>query len=167
METDAIREYLKMLLNVFEENNKSAELQETDDGPVLLCSVESPFEAGKEIGYQFSMMPLEEELLAYEVMMFVFSDIEADKLSGLAPLISAINDRVALGSFRVFEDGGSVMFVQGAVIDETLDVSTVTAMLAKTVGIMENTVANAGEYIHRALKGESVDLLIGGLDREE
>ncbi len=167
METNAIREYLRLLMSAVADSVNGAQIEETEDGPVLLCSAASPFSEKDEVGYRFEIMQAGEGIFVAEVMMIVFLGVEKDRYDGVNALIAELSPYISLGSFRLIEDAGTVAFVQGAVFDGEMDIPAVTAVLGKTVSIMENTAYNAGEYIYRYLNGEKLETLIDEIGEED
>ena len=169
MEINAVREYLELLKTAVSDKDIGAEIQETEDGPVLLFSGKSPFDENEETGYQLSLIPADNGIIISEVLIFLINGIKEDKFDGVNTLIARINPYLRLGSFRFFEDNGSgsVIFAQGTVLDEELDIAVINSVIGKTVSIMENTVLNAGEYIYRYVKGEKLGTLLEEIDREE
>ncbi len=169
MGTDAIRNYLTLLQSVLGDITAGTEIQETEDGPVLLCTVQSPFNSEEEIGYRFEITPIGDGMIVIETMMILFTGIGADKTAGLNRLAAEINNRLSLGSLRIFDAEGSVtlMYSNGSVFDEELDAGTVTKLLGRNVGIMETAAVNAGDYIYRYLNGEDVEALIADIGSEE
>ena len=161
MDNDAIRGYLKLLMASIGDVVNGAEIIESEDGPVLLCSVKSPFSDNGEIGCQFEIEPLRGGIIIIEVTIFLFADIEKEKFDGVNRLIAVLNSGFDIGAFRIFEEGNSVLFTQGMILDEELDVSLVTDTLGRTVSLMEATVMNKGKYIDRYLNGEDIETLVG------
>lgn len=161
MDNDAIRGYLKLLMASVGDVVNGAEIIESEDGPVLLCSVKSPFSDNGEIGCQFEIEPLRGGIFIIEVTIFLFADIEKEKFDGVSRLIAVLNSGFDIGAFRIFEEGNSVLFTQGMILDEELDVSLVTDTLGRTVSLMESTVMNKGKYIDRYLNGEDIETLVG------
>lgn len=161
MDNDAIRGYLKLLMVSVEDIVNGAEIIETEDGPVLLCSMKSPFSERAEIGYQFEIEPVRDGIFILEVIIFLFSDVDKERFDGVNKLITVLNSGFDIGAFRIFEEGNSVMFTQGMILDEELDASLVTDTLGKTVSLMENTVIEKGKYINRYLNGEDLETLVG------
>ena len=168
METNAIREYLRLIMSAISDSVKGAQIEETEDGPILLCSIKSPFSETDEIGYRLEIIPMDDGLLTAEVMMILFIGIEKEKLAGLNELIGVMNRFLTLGSLRLLEDETvSVLFVQGSVLEENMPLSSVTGMIGSTVSIMENAAFNSGEYIKRYLDGEEPGKLIEEISKED
>ncbi len=166
MDNDGIRAYLLFIKDMLTRSVARAELQETEEGPVLLCAVNSPFDAKEKLGYRFSLTPVEDGLLAAEVILFVVNDAAREAFFGLNRIINRLNPYISLGSFRLFEPSGSVLFTQGMLFAESLDVSAITETIGISVGIMEQTVLNAGAYFFRFLNGESPETLLAEIDGE-
>ena len=167
MDNDAIREYLRLIMSAVADSVNGAQIEETEDGPVLLCSIDSTFSDKDEVGYRFEIIPAGEGLLIAEVMMIVFLGVDKDKFAGVNAIIAETAPYINLGSFRLIEDTGTIAFVQGTVLDEEMEMSAVTAVLGKTVSIMENTAFNAGEYIYRYLNGEDLETLKAEIGEED
>lgn len=169
MGTDAIRNYLTLLKSVLGDITAGAEIQETEDGPVLLCTVQSPFNSEEEIGYRFEITQIGNGMFVIETMMILFAGVGEDKTEGLNRLAAEINNRLGLGSLRIFDADGAftVIYCNGTVFDEELDTATVTKLLGRNVGIMETAAVNAGDYIYRYLNGESAEALIADIGSEE
>lgn len=167
MERDAIRQYLRMFMQAVSEHTTGAEIRETEDGPVLICAVRSPFEPESEVGYQISMIPYDGSIVAAEIIILPFTDIDSEIFPELNILINRLNQYIVFGSYRLFEDDGTVMFCQGMTLDDTMDVSKANELIAKTLSVMENTVMNTGNYILRLLEGEDADTVIEDIGREE
>ena len=117
MDNDAIRGYLKLLMASVGDVVNGAEIIESEDGPVLLCSVKSPFSDDGEIGCQFEIEPLRGGIIIIEVTIFLFADIEKEKFGGVNRLIAVLNSGFDIGAFRIFEEGNSVLFTQGMIFD--------------------------------------------------
>ena len=166
MEISAIREYLEMFRQAVAENTTGTELRETEEGPVLYCSVKSPFEGREDIVYQISMYPYEETFFAAEIIMFVFTDIDRSKYPELNRLINRLNVYFTIGSYRLFEEEGAVMFCHGLMLDDTMQIAKGNELLAKAITVMENTAVNTGGYILRLLNGEDPDSIIADIVKE-
>ncbi|MBQ9483263.1 MAG: hypothetical protein IJU82_03650 [Ruminiclostridium sp.] len=166
MDNDTVREYLGLLMAAVADSTTGAEIVESEDGPFLICSVKSPFGDAEDICYQFSVTQADEGLVAFEALIFLFSSINSDKFAGVNAITAAIDPHLTLGSLRLFEEGGSVIFAQGMIFDETQDLGTVTSVLGKTVGLMENAAVNAGGYIRRYLNGEKLETLLDEISKE-
>ena len=160
MDNDAIREYLKLLMGALAERTTGAEIQETEEAPVLLCSVKSPFEDGEETGFRFEITPLDDGLFVIEVMIFLFAGISDELMSGVEAIIARLNPVCDIGSFRTLDEGGYVLYTQGMIFDEELDAALITETLGNTVTIMENNAESMGRVIYRYLKGEALDKLL-------
>ena len=167
MDTQAVKQYLGLLMNAFAENAKSAEIADSDDGPVLIVTVASPFDENAEVAYQIAVQPADEMFGVFEVNIFLFTDIDADRYSDISRLINRLNGYSAFGSFRLFDDNGSVMFCQGMVFPEDMDAVRATELLLKTIEAMEPIAADLGSFIYRALNGESGDTLLKELKRRQ
>ena len=167
MQIDAIRQYLNMFMQAVSENTTGAEIVESEEGPVLYCTVRSPFEGQEEIGYQISMLPYADNVFAAEIVMFVFSNIGKDRFKDLNTLINRLNQYIVFGSYRLFEDDGSVMFCQGMMLDEEMQVMKINELMSGTITVMENTVMNTGNYILRLLNGEKPDSVLEALEKGE
>ena len=165
MNIGAVRQYLNMFMQAVSENTTGAEIVETEDGPVLYCSVKSPFETERDIGYQISMLPYDDSIFAVEIIMFLFTDIGKDKYQDMNRLINTLNNYIVFGSFRLFEEG-SVLFCQGMMLDETMQTAKVNEHIVKTLSVMENTAVNAGEYILRLLNGENINAIMDDIGKE-
>ena len=161
MDNDAVRNYLTLLMNAVSGSVNGAEIIDAEDGPMLVCAAASPFSDGEEIGYQFSITPLDEGLFVIEAALFLFSDIDREKLGDVEKLIAVLNSGFDIGAFRTFDETGSVLFTQGMFFDEELGGAMITDTLGKTVSLMEGTVQNKGRYIYRYLNGEKLETLIG------
>ena len=140
-----------------------AEIREEEDGPVLICSAESPFGNEEDIGYRFSFVPEEDGLLVAEIMIFLFNGIAEDRVSSINTLINKLDPYITLGCFRYFDDTRSVIFSQGALLYDDLGIAQITNIIGKTLVIMEETAFNAGEYIFRCLNGEEPETLLAEL----
>ena len=160
MDNDAIRDYLKLLMGALAERTKGAEIQETDDGPVLLCSAESPFEGEDDTGFRFEITPLDDGLFVIEVTIFLFGGIDDKLLTDVEAIIARLNPGCDTGSFRTLDEGGYVIYSQGLIFDEELDAALVTGTLGNTVSLMEANAERLGRIIYRRLKGEALDKLL-------
>ncbi len=165
MNTDSIRQYLDMLTNAFTQRANTAEVYESDEGPVLLCTLGSPFDENAEIAYQISLQSIDEGFIAAEIMILMFADISEDKHKDIGILINRLNQFVTLGAFRLFADNGTLMLYQGMIFDEAMQTVKVTELILKTIQRMESTMIALGEFIDRALKGEDTDKLLADLQR--
>ena len=96
MDNDAIRGYLKLLMASVGDVVNGAEIIESEDGPVLLCSVKSPFSDDGEIGCQFEIEPLRGGIIIIEVTIFLFADIEKEKFDGVNRLPSKLKVPLSL-----------------------------------------------------------------------
>ena len=166
MEVSIEKKYLELIRRVLEESDADPEMIDTEEGSILICSAASPWGEDKRIGYQFSVTPYISELVVLEIIMYPFNDIDKKAFDGINALIERIDPYLALGSFRLFDDSGSVMFTHSIVLSGEMEVSDTLNVFGKTVGIMENTVSNAGEYIHRFLCGEKTEDLIKEIDKD-
>ena len=167
MQMEAIRQYLDMFRQAVAENTVDAGIEESEEGPVLYCTVKSPFKGQEEIGYQISMLPYADDVFAAEIVMFVFSNIDKDKFRDLNTLINRLNQYIVFGSYRLFEDNGSVMFCQGMMLSEDMQVMKINELMSKTITVMENTVLNTGDYILRLLNGEDIDPVLESVEKGE
>ncbi|MBP3858065.1 MAG: hypothetical protein IK990_20875 [Ruminiclostridium sp.] len=167
MDANAIREYERFIAEAAAERLTGAEIEETEEGPVLVCSAASPFGGEDDIGYRFTFMPLENGMFCAEILIFLFNGVPAEKFGDINRLIGRINPYIILGSLRLFEDSGSVLFAQGSVFDEETEAAVFTGMLGKTLELAENAAFNAGEYIFRYLNGEDADALLAEIDKED
>ena len=165
MTTDSIIQYLDILKSAFSERASSAEIFQSDEDPVLLCTVTSPFDENDEIAYQISLNNVDDGFVAAELIMLLFGDISEDKHRDIALLINRLNRFISLGSFRLFEDNGTVMFYQGMIIDETMQTVKVTELIFRTIHEMEQTAVSLGEFIDRAISGEDTQKLLAELQR--
>ena len=160
MDNDAIREYLRLLMGDLAKQTKGAEIQETEDGPVLLCSVQSPFGSGEEIGFQFEITPLDNGLFVIEVLIFMFGGIDPAKLPDVEKLVAQLNINCDIGSFKTIDEEGFVLYTQGRIFDEELDPALITDTLGKTVTLMESNAESLGRFIYRCLNGEELEKLL-------
>ena len=167
METDMIREYLKVLASVISDRVNGAEIQESEEGPLLICSAGSPFGTQEDIGYRFSLAPGDDGLLILEIMIFLFNGIDNERSADINALINRMNAYIVLGSLRFFEDSGSVIFSQGSLLYDSLGMSEITNIIGKTLGIMENTAFNAGEYVLRCINGEKLETVLEDIEAED
>ena len=167
MDINAIREYLKLLMEALAEHTTGAEIQETDEGPVLLCSVSSPFEDEEDIGFRFEVTPLDDGLFVIEIMIVLFGGIDGKLLPGVETIIARLNPNCDIGSFKTLDEGGFVYYTQGMIFDEELDAALITETLGNTVTIMENNVQSMGGLIYRYLKGEELDIILDEAGRIE
>ena len=167
MQIEAIRQYLTMFMNAVAENTTGAEIAETEDGPVLYCAVKSPFEGQDDIGYQITMLPYADTIFAAEIVMFVFTGIDKQKLKDIGTLINRLNQYLTLGNYRVFEEDGSVMFCHGMMLDEEMQITDINELMSKTITVMEDTVVNTGDYILRLLNGEELSSVIEEVGKGE
>ena len=161
MDNDTIKGYLSVLMNAVADAVTGAEIIETEDGPVLLCAVKSPFGDDGEINYQFEIEPLPDGMFIIEATIFLFSEVDKERMPGINRLIAVLNNGFDIGAFRVYEEGDLVMFTQGMIFDEELDAGLITETLGNTVSLMEETVAVKGDYIYRYLNGEELEKLVG------
>ena len=106
------------------------------------------------------MQPVDESFVAAETVVYLFDDIGREKFDELNILINTINQYISFGSFRLYEDNGSVMFCHGMILEDTMQTASVNELVVKTIGAMEDTFADLGGYIRRALDGESTQALI-------
>lgn len=166
MDTDAIRQYLGFLKDEFAQTANAADVLESEEGPVLVCTVSSPFDEKAEIGYQVSLHNIDEGFVAAELIIMLFADISEDKRRDIIQLINRLNQFISLGAFRLYEDSGSVMLYQGMVFDEAMQAAKVTELIFSTIQSLESTVTGLGGFIDRALKGEETAKLIAELQKE-
>ena len=166
METEAIRQYLGILKNAFSQRAGAADVLDSEEGPVLICTVASPFDENDEIAYQVSLHSADEGFVATEIMIFMFTDISEDKFRDLSLLINRLNQFISLGSFRLYEDNGTVMLYQGMIFDEAMQTAKVTELIFATIQSLESAMTGLGEFIDRALKGENMDLILADLHKE-
>jgi hypothetical protein len=166
MANDSIREYLTLLMAAVSDSVNGAEIIDTEEGPALLCSVDSPFGGGSEVTYQFSIMPISEGFLSAETLLFLFTGVGDDRRGDIDALIAKLNPYITIGSLRFVEEAGSVVLANGFVFEETDELTSVTDLIGKTVALLENIAVNAGGYIHRYLSGEKPETLLEEIDRE-
>lgn len=166
MDKDSVLIFLALIKEAVKEKAKAAEIQEIDGENVLFCSVDSPFEEGKDIVYQFSVNSVQGGCVICEIIIFAVNDVESKYYADINRLVNRLNQYLTLGSFRLSEDVQSVMFVQGAVLDERISTDTAAEILGNTLAVMENTVNNSGAYFMSLLGGENIDALLERIDKE-
>lgn len=167
METNEIREFLNILKIAVAGTANQAEIQETEEGPVLICTVSSPFLENDEMGYRISILPCDNGSVTVEIMLFVFNNIDSKLFSGLDVLINSINDRVLSGSYRLFDDNGTILFVQSLQLNSAVSEETAVKLIGKTLSLMENTVCSTGRAILVYLSGGDLGSILNQIERVE
>ena len=167
MDNNAALGFLVLIKELVKDKVKYAEIQEEDGENTLYCAVDSPVEEGKDVVYQFSLNSVPGGGVICEMIIFAFNDVESKYFDDINRLVNKLNNYLVIGSFRLFEESNSVMYVQGAVLDENLDAAVATGVLGDTLVMMENAVVNCGEYFTRLFDGEDIDALLESIDKED
>ena len=132
---------------------------------MLLCSVKSPFYEKSRMGYRISLSPDDEGIVIAEIDIYLFTDVESNMLSGLDVLLGTINECLSFGSYRLWDETGTVMFSQGIVMNDLVRTDVSVRMIGKTLELMERTVCGTGRLILRYLGGESLDDIVEEIGR--
>ena len=168
MEKNAAKEYLIAIAELAADGIHEAAVTDTDDGAVLLLTAGSPFGEEDELSYTVSVEDYAEGLFIFQVMIFSFKDIPQERFGELGTVINALNARITLGGFVLFEEESTVFFNHSFLLDETAETAAAARILLKSIGLMENAVANAGIWIKRLLEGElTAEAVLKALGEEE
>ena len=107
-------------------------------------------------------------MFIFQTMIFTFKNIPGDKTGDLEAVLNALNARIGLGGFVFFEEEKTVFFNHSFLLDETASAGTAARILLKSIGFMENAIANAGVWIKKLLDGEmSAEDVLKELGEEE
>lgn len=160
-----INDYLYFLKIAVSSAANHTEIQQTEEGPVLLCTFRSPLDGNSEMGCRIALIPNDNGSVTAEMMLFVFAGIGKDMFEDLDILINAVNERIITGSYRLFDNEGTILFVQSLLLNETLDEKTATAFIGKTLSAMEDTVSRSAGVILSYLSGNELESILNELDK--
>lgn len=162
MDTDAIRDFLRVLTAAFTEAGMQTELEETPVGAVLYCAV--PGAEGTENRYQISVSAMQDRFGVIEVEMTLLEGIAEESIPQFERLVTGMNPFLQFGSLLLYD--GALLYTQSMVFDAGQDAAAVTALLGKMIGIMETTCEDLSQPLSRFLQGESPESVLDGLRRE-
>ena len=159
------KEYLAGVAALAEEGIHQAAVEETDDGAVLYMTAASPFDEGEELSYSVSFEGFGEDMCAFQIMIYVCTDVPERCFAGLAKVINELNARMTVGSYILFDEERGVMFTHGFLLDETVGSDIAARILFRSIGLMENAVTNTGEWLRSLSAGDtSADEIISQLE---
>ncbi|MBP5463146.1 MAG: hypothetical protein J6Y20_13630 [Lachnospiraceae bacterium] len=168
MDRVGAKEYLAEIAELIEDNIHEATIDNTDDGAVLLMTAASPFAEGEELAYSVSFEEFKADMYIFQIMIFTFTNIPEERFDEVRVIINALNSRISLGGFVLFEESKAVFFNHSFLLDETADAAVAARILLRSIGLMENAVVNAGQWILRLLGGErTVESVLETLGEEE
>ena len=162
------KEYLAEIADLIEDGIHEAVIDNTEDGAVLLMTAASPFDENGELAYSVSFEEFKADMYIFQIMIFAFTNIPEERFEELRVAINALNARISLGSFVLFEEANAVFFNHSFLLDETANAAVAARILLRSIGLMENAVVNAGQWLLRLLTGEcTVDTMMNALNEEE
>ena len=168
MDKTSAKEYLAEIANLIEDGIHEAAIDSTEDGAVLLMTAASPFAEDGELAYSVSFEEFKADMYIFQIMIFTFTNIPEERFDELRVVINALNSRINLGNFVLFEESNAVFFNHSFLLDETANAAVAARILLRSIGLMENAVVNAGQWLLQLLAGEcTVEEVLDVLDREE
>ncbi len=166
MNTENVRNFLTLLEKVVSEKSKETSIEETEEGPVLLYNVRSPFDERGEIGYQISLVPEDDDFSVCELVMYVWAEVSDENSTDVGMLLNEINLNIALGSYKFINGSGFVVFTQSIVLNDDPKLVSAVGLIGNTLAEMERTVYRTAGYIARLLDGEKLASVIDSISIE-
>ena len=164
LDTENLYEFLQMLKVAVSKNANETKIEESEEGYSLLCTVNSPFGTGGETGYRISMIP-DDGTVMTEISLYLFTEVDSGMFAGLDRLMNEINSRISIGSWRLYDDTGTVTFAHGMLLGETVDEQTALLMTGKTLAVMEDITLSTGRYIIEYRTGGELENIIKAVGR--
>ncbi len=169
MDIGNLKEFMKLLRYGVSENAEEVVIDDTEDGPVLVCTAKSPFIEDSVLEYEISLTPDDNGTIFTEISIALFTGIDNAAFDGLDRLFNMFNDLFSFrpGSYKLIDESGTVMFTQGFLLNETVPEKTAISMIGKTMKVMEDIVYTTGGYILKNLSGASPEDIMKELCKAE
>ncbi len=165
LSADNLYGFLQLLKVAVSGNANETDIEESEEGYSLLCTMKSPFDTGGELGYRITMLPDKDGAVMTELSLYLFTDVDSARFAGLDRLMNEINSRISVGSWRLYDDTGTVTFAHGLLLNENVDDEIAVSVIGKTLALMENIVAATGGYIIEYLIGTDLEKIIEAVGR--
>ena len=153
--------FLENISKALSENVKEMVITGDEDSRSLSFSVDSPFEEGKELGYDITISEADRGFILVEFLAALFANIPEERFENINRIILSLNVPLTLGSFILNEETNAVGLTAGVIYDPATEIADVALNILKTVDLVEDAVLLYGAYIDAYLKGNmTVDEVI-------
>lgn len=154
MEQISAKDYLSQIALLAKDIIHEAAVRDTEDGAALMITAPSPYGEERVLTYCIELEPRGEDMLLFHTVIYCFTDVPEDRFGELAQVINELDLRLTVGSFILFEEGHTVMLSHGFLLGTEVGLDLAAQTLLRSIHLMENAAAIAGDYIDRLLKGE-------------
>ena len=165
MDTNGIKEFLHILKNALSGTANHTEIQQTEEGLALLCTVASPFDENSERGCRIMLLQNDSGSVTAEMMLFVFVNLDSGMFSDLDVLLNAVNGRISTGSYRLLDDQGIIIFMQSLLLNDNTSENAALTLIGKTLSAMEDTVYRTEGVVLDYLGGNSLESIMNEFDK--